>query len=71
MKTEKVKEKPTPVRCVCGGEAATVIFRGKKMVSCPNPEKCEGNLRTQWRGRMEEAIDDWNGMINSFKYTRR
>ena len=71
MKSKEPKEKPTPIRCVCGAEATTVVFRGKKMVSCPNPERCAGNFRTEWKGRMEEAIADWNGMINSFKYTRR
>ena len=71
MKTKEVKEKPTPVRCACGSEAVIVVFRGKKMVSCPNPERCKGNFRTQWRGHKDEAIAEWNGIISSFNYTKR
>lgn len=65
------KDKPMPVRCACGREAAVLVFRGKKMISCPDPENCVGNFRTLWKGRKEEAIAEWDNMIGSFKHTGR
>lgn len=57
------KEKPVPAACICGGAAVIVKARGGKMVSCPNPEKCRGNLRTLWRSTLDEAITDWNTQV--------
>lgn len=71
MKAKEKKDKPTPVRCVCGREAAVLVFRGKKMISCPNPEKCVGNFRTLWKSHKEEAVAEWNSIINSFQHTMR
>ena len=70
MKAESKKEKSTPKKCVCGGKAVPVTFRGKKMVSCPNPEKCQGNLRTRWHRSIDEAVLEWNGLVDSFKYAK-
>ena len=70
MKTKDAKEKPAPARCACGSEAVIVVFRGKKMISCPNPERCVGNFRTQWKSSTVAAISEWNGVIDSYKYTR-
>lgn len=67
MKTKEKKEKPTPHLCVCGNEPAVVRFRGKKAISCPNPERCAGNLRTQWHGSEEMAVVEWNSVVASFK----
>ena len=71
MKTEVKKEKPAPKRCVCGADAIIVRFRGKEMFSCPNPERCIGNLRTLWHGRECDAISEWNNLVDSFEYTKR
>lgn len=70
QKSEK-KEKPTPIRCICGKEAAIVVYRGKKMVSCPNPLKCSGNFRTPWKRSRDEAISTWNTMIQSSNFSGR
>ena len=34
-----------------------MVNRGKKMISCPNPISCPGNLRTLWHGNEEEAVE--------------
>lgn len=70
-KAEEKMPKPTLSRCVCGRQAIDIRFRGKKMISCPNPENCIGNLRTQWHGRLEDAISEWDNIVNSFEYTKR
>lgn len=54
MPKEKA-EKPVPKPCICG-RGVTVVNRGKKMVSCPDPCNCPGNLRTRWHGNEESAI---------------
>lgn len=61
----KKKEKPTPNRCVCGCAAVLVKAKGKKMVSCPNPERCKRNLRTRWHGHEVSAITEWNTLVES------
>ena len=71
MAVKEKKQDEAPVLCACGSEAVIVVYHGKKMVSCPNPEKCIGNLRTQWYGSKKEAIAVWNTTVNSFKFTRR
>lgn len=71
MKTKTQKEKPSPKRRVCGLDAISVRFHGKKMISCPNPERCIGNLRTQWHGQELAAISEWNSLVDSFKYAKR
>lgn len=71
METARVKDKPHLKRCVCGRNAIDIRFKGKKMISCPNPEKCIGNLRTQWHGRMDDAIAEWDNLVDSFKYANR
>ena len=71
MKTKAEDKKPSPKRCVCGSDAITVRFRGKKMVSCPNPERCIGNLRTRWYGQELSAVLEWNNLVDSFEYTKR
>jgi hypothetical protein len=71
MEKTKKKEKPTPMRCVCGKEATVVAFKGKKMVSCPNPLKCAANLRTPWFSSEAEAVANWNTTIRTYKYAGR
>ena len=62
--TKKEKpEKPKPRRCKCGELAVVVHVRGKKMVSCSNPERCFGNFRTQWRKSVDGAIAEWNVLM--------
>ena len=62
------KEKSVPLRCACGAEACVVKVKGKKMVSCPNPERCVGNLRTTWNRSEDEAIAEWNNIVTGFRY---
>ena len=66
MKETKKKEKPIPKRCVCGSEAILVKTRSGKMYSCPNPINCKANLRTRWHKGDEQAIVEWNGLVDSF-----
>ena len=63
------KEKQTPLNCVCGCPAVIVKARGRggKMISCPNPEKCAGNIRTMWHDRLDEAIAEWNVLVTASK----
>ena len=51
--------------CVCGRAAVVVRHRGKKMISCPDPVKCRGNLRTLWYGSEEAAVAAWNRMVEA------
>lgn len=69
MDKAKKKEKPTPKRCVCGSEAAYVKTRSGKMYTCPNPLGCKANLRTRWNKNKDQAIVEWNGLVDSF-YSR-
>ena len=62
------KEKPVRLWCVCGREACVVKVRGKKMVSCPDPERCVGNLRTTWNRNEDEAVAEWNNVVTGFRY---
>lgn len=64
MKEKKPpKEKPIPKLCACGSRGIIVELRGKKMVSCPNPEKCCGNYRTVWFSNKDQAVENWNSKI--------
>jgi hypothetical protein len=62
MPKEKA-EKPVPKPCICGRGGCIVVSRGKKMVSCPAPLKCPGNLRTTWRSSEDEAVVEWNNLV--------
>ena len=62
MRKEK-DEKPVPKPCICGRGGILVVNRGKKMISCPNPISCPGNLRTLWYGNEESAIVEWNNLV--------
>lgn len=64
-KTEK-KEKPTPKRCACGAIAISVKTKHGKLITCPNPTNCVGNFRTTWKRSEDQAIAEWNNLINSF-----
>lgn len=68
---EAKKEKPVPRLCLCGKNAAIVSFKGKKAVSCPNPERCMENLKTEWYSHEQQAIAAWNALIDSCRATRR
>lgn len=69
MSQEK-KADPIPRSCVCGSNGILVTFRGKKMMSCPNPERCVANLRTERKSNKNQAIAQWNALVDSFVYTR-
>lgn len=62
------KEKLTPKPCICGSAAVVVKSKGKKLISCPNPERCKRNLRTMWHGHELSAIAEWNNLIDSCRY---
>lgn len=61
------KEKPIAKKCICGREAITVKTGYGKMLSCPNPEKCNANLRTAWHKKEETAITEWNTLVYQAK----
>ena len=65
MEKGKKKEKPTPKLCACGEVAAVVRTRAGKMISCPDPMSCCGNFRTTWRKSEDQAIAEWNSLIDS------
>ncbi len=69
-KESKKKEKPTPKRCVCGSVPIISKTRLGKMVTCPNPEKCIGNLRTRWQKHEDTAIAEWNALVDSVTHQR-
>ena len=66
MKKGEKKEKPTPKNCVCGRPALIVKAKPGKMVTCPDPMNCQGNLRTTWKKHEELAIVEWNGLVGTF-----
>ena len=68
MKKAKEKKKQSPLPCVCGLAAATVCFKGKKMVSCPNPERCSLGPRTEWYKTTDAATERWNRIIIAANY---
>lgn len=68
MEKKTKEEKPVPKRCICGAEAITCKTKHGKMVTCPNPAKCGGNLRTRWLKSEDLAIKEWNALVNSFAY---
>ena len=63
-------EKPVPKPCICGRGGCVVVSRGKKMVSCPDPCNCPGNLRTRWHGNEESAIVEWNNLVAGYRRER-
>ena len=65
MEKTKKKEKPTPKRCICGAEAITVKTRLGKMITCPDPINCAGNIRSTWKKSEDAAIVEWNTLIRS------
>lgn len=68
---ETKKEKPVPRLCLCGKNAVIVSFKGKKAVSCPNPERCAENLKTEWYSHEQQAVAAWNAQIDFCRTTRR
>lgn len=70
MASQKNKEASVILKqCVCGRSAIIVKSRLGKLVSCPNPTNCKGNLRTPWRKSEEQAITDWNILVDCFTHT--
>lgn len=71
MKTNKTKKrKETPKNCVCGKPAVVVETRGGKMITCPNPMNCLGNIRTRWNRHEATAIAEWNNLIAEHTHLR-
>ena len=62
-KKDEKKEKPTPKRCVCCKIGVLTVWKGKKMVSCPDPCNCSANRRTAWYSNADEAIQAWNNDV--------
>lgn len=67
-KKSQPKEKPVPAMCICGRPAVLVKARGGKMITCPDPMKCNANLRTRWCSHEETAIAEWNALVKSRKF---
>lgn len=65
------EEKPLPKKCVCGRGGIIVKSRAGKMVTCPDPMNCRGNLRTLWHGHEESAITEWNNLVDSYAFRKR
>ena len=68
-KVKEEKEEITPIRCICGAYPALVIYRGKKMLSCPNTIVCA--MRSRFLRRTEDAIKEWNVEVEEEKHRRR
>lgn len=69
-KAKEKQEKPVPKPCVCGRGGCTVVNRGKKMITCPDPCNCPGNLRTMWHGNVDSAIVEWNALVAGYRMGR-
>lgn len=67
---KKKKEKPTPVKCACKKAPVLVSIRGGRMMTCPDPLCCPGNLRTRWCKSENSAIEEWNVVVSNFKHRR-
>ena len=65
MKESEKKEKPVPVKCICGKPAIIVKSKSGKMVTCADPMNCHGNMRTTWVSHESIAIAQWNSLIQS------
>lgn len=64
-KPEKINPQPLP--CVCDRGGIIVKSRSGNMVTCPNPVRCEANLRTSWHSHEESAIAEWNGLVRGWR----
>lgn len=72
MKPKKEKqEKPVARKCVCGKIPVQVSIRGGRMLSCPDPVNCPGNIRTMWQKTEVQAVEEWNGLVAAFSAKRR
>lgn len=73
MKPKKEKqEKPKSRKCVCGKAPILVSVRGGgRMLSCPDPVNCAGNIRTMWQKTEVQAIEEWNGLVAGFSAKRK
>lgn len=68
---QTVKEKVAPKMCVCGKAPVQVKSKNGKMLSCPDPVCCPGNLRTRWCRHIDTATAEWNAAVSSFKFRAR
>ena len=72
MSKKSAAEKPCPRKCICGKNPVLVCVRGgKKMYSCPDPMKCEGNMRTLWHKSEIQATAEWNTLVAGFAARQR
>jgi len=69
-KAKEKQEKPVPKPCICGRGGIIVRSRSKKMVTCPDPVHCPGNLRSMWHGNEEAAIVEWNNLVAGYRMGR-
>lgn len=65
------KEAPVPARCVCGKVPITVCIRGGKMLTCPDPLHCSGNIRTRWTKHIDTATVEWNALVSNRRQKER
>lgn len=41
------------------------------MLTCPDFTHCPANLRTRWVKGIDTAVIEWNGIVDSYKYTQK
>lgn len=41
------------------------------MLTCPDFTRCPANLRTRWVKGIDAATVEWNGIVDSYKYTQK
>ncbi len=51
--------------CVCGGTPVVIRQRQKKMISCPNPDRCYCGCRTGWESSEQLAAGKWETEVLS------
>lgn len=66
-KAKEKQEKPVSKPCICGCAGITVNTRAGKMITCPNPCKCPGGLRTRWHSDVDSAVIEWNSLVAGYR----
>jgi hypothetical protein len=62
------KEIEVPVVCICGCRPVIVMDRQRKrIVSCPDPERCVGNFYTSKHRNEDAAVREWNSLIGCYR----
>ena len=59
------------ILCLLLPEMAFSQSGGGRMLSCPDPLNCPGNIRTMWQKTEVQAIEEWNGLVAAFSARRK